>query len=186
MNNWLDSFLGNKPLLCRIVGRIVRPDDIEDIVQETFLHSFTASNRQQIHNPRAFMARTARNLALNHIGRAEQRLNQSFEELVGLEGEFEELTPSLESQHQSAEEFMVFCRAVAELPLVCRKVFILKKVYGLSQKEIATYLGISESTVEKHVAKGLLLAADYMRIHGYQKDSNAAGQSRPNPRRMEQ
>lgn len=184
MNSWLDSFLGNKPLLCRIVGRIVRPDDIEDIVQETFLHSFTASNRQQIENPKAFMAKTARNLALNHVGRAEQRLNQSIEELVGLEGEFEELTPSLESQHQSAEEFMVFCRAVAELPLVCRKVFILKKVYGLGQKEIARYLGISESTVEKHVAKGLLLAADYMGKHGYRKDSGAGGQGRATPRGM--
>lgn len=186
MNRWLDSFLGSKPLLCRIVGRIVRPDDIEDIVQETFLHSFAASNKQQIENPRAFMAKTARNLALNHVGRAEQRLNQSIEELVGLDGEFEELTPSLESQHQSAEEFLVFCRAVAELPLVCRKVFILKKVYGLSQREIARYLGITESTVEKHVAKGLLLAADYMGSRGYRMDSKAAGRDRSHPRRVEQ
>ena len=186
MNNWLDSFLGSKPLLCRIVGRIVRPDDIEDIVQETFLHSYAASNKQQIDNPRAFMAKTARNLALNHIGRAEQRLNQSIEELAGLEHEFEEPTPSLESQHQSSEEFLVFCRAVAGLPLVCRKVFILKKVYGQSQKEIATYLGISESTVEKHVAKGLLLAADYMSSHGYLNDSKAAGNGKSRPRRVEQ
>lgn len=183
---WLESFLGNKPLLCRIVGRIVRPDDIEDIVQETFLHSFAASNRQQIDNPRAFMVKTARNLALNHIGRAEQRLNQSIEELVGLDGEFEELTPSLESQHQSAEEFLVFCRAVADLPLVCRKVFILKKVYGLSQKEIASYLDISESTVEKHVAKGLLLTADYMASHGWYNDKARIGNGRSGTRRVEQ
>lgn len=182
MNNWLDSFLGNRPLLCRIVGRIVRPDDIEDIVQETFLHSFKASNRQPIENPRAFMAKTARNLALNHVTRAEQRLNQSIEELVGLEGEFEELTPSLESQHQSTEEFQVFCRAVAGLPLVCRKVFILKKVYGLSQKEIARYLDITEGTVEKHVAKGLLLTADYMCKQGYR----SGARERAAPRRMEQ
>jgi len=184
MNRWLDSFLGSKPLLCRIIGRIVQPDDIEDIVQETFLHSFAASNKQPIDNPRAFMAKIARNLALNHVGRAEQRLNQSTEELVGLEGQFEELTPSLESQHQSDEEFQVFCRAVAELPLGCRKVFILKKVYGLSQRDIARYLGITESAVEKQVAKGLLLAADYMRIHGYRNNSQAAARSRP--RRGEQ
>ena len=185
MNNWLESFLGNRPLLCRIVGRIVRPDDIEDIVQETFLHSFTASNKQPIENPRAFMARTARNLALNHVGRAEQRLNQSFDELVGLEGEFEELTPPLENQHQSAEEFQIFCRAVAELPLICRKVFILKKVYGLSQKEIAGYLGIAESTVEKHVAKGLLLTANYMRTHGYHSAATSGDPQNAPARRME-
>lgn len=191
--SWLESFLGNKPLLCRIVGRIVRPDDIEDIVQETFLHSFKAANLQDIGNPRAFMAKTARNLALNHVGSAAQRLNQSIEELVELEHEFEALTPSLESQHQSAEEFLVFCRAVADMPLMCRKVFILKKVYGLSQREIASYLGISESTVEKHVAKGLLLAADYMVSQGWRSDRSITGaaagkraESREIARQMEQ
>jgi RNA polymerase sigma-70 factor (ECF subfamily) len=38
----------------------------------------------------------------------------------------------------------------------------LKKVYGLGQREIAAYMGISESTVEKHVAKGLMLCAQFM------------------------
>jgi RNA polymerase sigma-70 factor (ECF subfamily) len=52
---------------------------------------------------------------------------------------------------------------VAQLPLQCRRAFLLKKVYGLSQKEIAGYLGISESTVEKHVAKGLLHCATRIR-----------------------
>jgi len=37
-----------------------------------------------------------------------------------------------------------------------------KRVYGLSQKEIAQYLSLSESTVEKHVAKGLLKSSQYM------------------------
>jgi RNA polymerase sigma-70 factor (ECF subfamily) len=35
-------------------------------------------------------------------------------------------------------------------------------VYGLSQKEIADYLTLSQSTVEKHVAKGLLLTIKYL------------------------
>ena len=35
-------------------------------------------------------------------------------------------------------------------------------MYGLSQSEIAKYLNISESTVEKHVAKGLLKSVQYM------------------------
>jgi len=77
MSSWLENFLRDRPLLLRIISRIVRPDDIEDIVQETFLHSLAASRKQQIENPRAFMARIARNIALNHIGRAEQRLNSS-------------------------------------------------------------------------------------------------------------
>jgi RNA polymerase sigma factor (sigma-70 family) len=48
-------------------------------------------------------------------------------------------------------------RAVARLPARCRQVFTLRKVYGLSQKEIAASLSISENTVEQHLAKGVRL-----------------------------
>jgi RNA polymerase sigma-70 factor (ECF subfamily) len=43
----------------------------------------------------------------------------------------------------------------------------LKRVYGLSQREIAERLGISQSTVEKQVAKGLFMCATFMDEMGY-------------------
>lgn len=49
----------------------------------------------------------------------------------------------------------MFCQVVEELPPRCRDVFILYKIHGMSYKEIATELGISQSGVEKHVTKGL-------------------------------
>ena len=49
--------------------------------------------------------------------------------------------------------------AVARLPTRCRQVFTLRKVYGLSQKEIAAELNISENTVEQHLAKGMRLCS---------------------------
>ena len=58
---------------------------------------------------------------------------------------------------------MFFCRATDQLSASVRKCFILKKVYGLSQKEIASYLNLSESTVEKHVAQGLLKSVQYIK-----------------------
>ena len=73
------------------------------------------------------------------------RVKTVFDEIV--DADFAAKTPSLERQFESRERFLMFCRAVRELPLQCRRAFILKKVYGLSQKEIADYLGISESTV---------------------------------------
>lgn len=186
MSSWLENFLRDRPLLLRIISRIVRPDDIEDIVQETFLHSLAASRKQQIENPRAFMAKIARNIALNHIGRAEQRLNLSMEEVEGLDGLLDESAPSPEREHQSAEEFKVFCNAVAQLPPVCRKVFIMCKVFGLSQKEIAAQLQISAKTVEQHVARGMLLSADFMIDQGYLADTCHGSKAREARRAGEQ
>ena len=161
----LETFLAHRNALFRMIGRIVRPNEIEDIVQETFIHSYAASRNQQIHNPQAFMFRTARNLALNCVNRAEQRLNTSIEELD--EFDFASDTDLLERQHHSEEMFVNFCRAVSSLPVHCRRVFILKKVYGLSQKEIASFLGISPSTVEKHIARGMTVTAEYLKTAGY-------------------
>jgi RNA polymerase sigma-70 factor (ECF subfamily) len=110
------------------------------------------------------MLKTARNLALNQATSAASTRVQHTEDFV------ESIVPAaegLESQVEAREKFLGFCRAVRHLPAQCRRVFILKKVYGLSQKEIAEYLGISESTVEKHVAAGLLMCMRSMRAMGY-------------------
>lgn len=165
MKSWLDDFLANRPLLRRLVGRIVRPDEIEDIVQETFVLSYTAARSQKIVNPRAYMLKIARNVALNHVMRAERKLSRSLDDLDELD--VVSMVDSVEARYQSEERFLAFCRAVAALPVACRRVFILKKVYGLSQIEIADYLGVSPRTVEKHVEKGMLLTAEYMLGHGH-------------------
>lgn len=161
----LESFLAHRNQLLRFIGRIVRPDEIEDIVQETFVQSYAAARSQQIHNPRAFMFRTARNLALNSVNRSERKLNSSIEDIADFDVSSE--IDLVESQCQSDEQFLSFCRAVSELPVNCRKVFILKKVYGLSQKEIAAMLGISPSTIEKHIARGMSATATYMYNAGH-------------------
>ena len=71
-------------------------------------------------------------------------------------------------QAASSEEFGHFCEAVRQLPLQARRVFVLKKVYGYSQREIVRELGIAESTVEKHVALAVRRCAAYLREESWQ------------------
>jgi RNA polymerase sigma-70 factor (ECF subfamily) len=158
------TFQGIRRELQRLVRRFVRPADIEDIVQETFLRAYEAERDRPIREPRAFMLQTARNLALNHLGRSEQKLVDSLEDVT--DTQVLPKSDSLEADFETRERFHAFCRAVRELPLQCRRTFILKKVYGLSQKEISAYLGIAESTVEKHVTKGFLHCLNYLESRG--------------------
>lgn len=160
----LDSFLNCRRHLARMVGSIVRPEEIEDIVQETFVQSYAASRRQEIRNPQAFMMCVARNIALDHVGRAEHKLGCSLEHVdeADLASHFD-----TELDYQSEEIFLEFCRAVAGLPIACRRVFILSKIYGLSMAEVGERLGISVSTVEKHIARGLFVVLEHMHRKGY-------------------
>ena len=70
--------------------------------------------------------------------------------------------PSIEDDIDSRKQMLIFTEAVATLPQQCQRVFVLKKVYGHSHKEIARQLGISTSTVEKHVATGLKRCSEYI------------------------
>jgi DNA-directed RNA polymerase specialized sigma24 family protein len=51
------------------------------------------------------------------------------------------------------DELALVARQFTAMPSQCRQVFTLRKVYGYSQKEIATRLSIPESEVEKHLTQ---------------------------------
>jgi RNA polymerase sigma-70 factor (ECF subfamily) len=112
--SWLESFLAIRPLLFRVVGRIVRPEEIEDIVQETFILSYAASRKKKIDSPRAFMMQTAKNIALNINKRADHKQHFAFEDLP--DDDFSMHTDTVEDRYQAEEMFIYFCRAIAELP----------------------------------------------------------------------
>ncbi|NRA59506.1 MAG: RNA polymerase sigma factor [Psychrobium sp.] len=159
-SNISSIFVSYTAKLRRVVSRIVRPEDIDDIVQDTFVRSYEAELKQEIKYARSYMLKTARNLALNHVAKSASKFNDSIEDFV--EPPVELVSGNFEDEFESKERFLLFCQATDQLSGQVRKCFILKKVYGLSQKEIAKYLEISESTVEKHVAKGLLKSVQYM------------------------
>jgi RNA polymerase sigma-70 factor (ECF subfamily) len=153
--------------LARTAARIVKPHDVEDVVQETYLRIYQAAQQQPIRHPRAFMLATARNIALNLVTRADA-MNHTDDLLpeAALDS-VETFVPSSEACALADEEFLTLCRAVRELPAQCRKAFVLKRVYGLSQREVATELAISEGAVEKLLARGLAACSSYMAARDY-------------------
>ncbi len=133
--------------------------EIEDVLQEAFLKALEAESNVHIESPLAYLFKTAKNLALNSI--AERRRKRTdpiadFEELsvlydLKLISNFDP-----ESQALMEEQLALAGEALEQLTPRVREVFVLRKVYGFSHKEIAKRLGIAVSTVEKHIVKGTL------------------------------
>lgn len=173
-----DALTRYRRQLARKISRLVKPYDVEDIVQETCLRLFQASQRQPIRSPRAFMLKTVRNLALNrlrladalnHVVASEDAGDEEGAGPQGLEDVMEERTP--ESVVAGEQEFVVFCRAIRALPRQRRRVILLRRVYGLSQREVAVKLGISERTVENHIAQAVVACSDFMEANGFPRQA---------------
>ncbi|MGH7957537.1 MAG: RNA polymerase sigma factor, partial [Opitutaceae bacterium] len=64
------------------------------------------------------------------------------------------------------EEIRLLADAIDMLPTRCREIVMLRRVQGLSQKEIAEKLGITSHTVEVQVHKGVKRCRDYLRANG--------------------
>ncbi len=158
-------YLTSRKSISRVVARLVPPHAIEDIVQETYVR-ICQTEHQQLHAPKAFMFTIARNLALDYRKQAAvQKVDQIGDEEMFdvLSGQGQSARDEVFQQAASEQDFALLCEAVRQLPQQCRKVFVLKKVYGYSQQEIAVQLNISESTVEKHIAAGMKSCMLYMR-----------------------
>jgi len=154
-------FQENESIIKRFLRRFARhQQEIEDICQETILRALEAERSREIHEPRAFLFGVARNVARKELDKRSRQLVDFLEEFTPEQYVSEE--PTIEESIDSRQKMLLFGDAVARLPSQCQKVFILKKVHGYSHKDISKQLGISVSTVEKHVAAGLKRCSDYM------------------------
>ena len=164
---WFSGVLAHERDLRAFLSRCLpHRDDVSDVVQETYtrLLALSPERRRSVRTWRVFLFATARNVAIDHR-RSRQVL--SFDELP--EGGLGEAV-SYVSQSRGPEDIVnrtqereLLARVMASLPRKCREVLTLRKVQGLSQKEIARQLGIAEHTVEKHVSHGVRLCTARVR-----------------------
>ena len=145
--------------------------DADDLVQEAFARLMQAHATGPVACPRAFLFVTARNLALNHLRHQRIERPEGAAEIDALAVADERA--GIPEALSYAEDFRTLICAIATLPERCRQVITLRKIYGLSQKEVALRLGISEHTVEAQGGIGLRKCIEYFRRHGYRPKGRA-------------
>lgn len=138
--------------------------DPDNIAQESLIRVWQTREAGEVRAPRALLFTTARNLALDELRRRQIISFESIAEMgelpVFIDG------PNAADAAANNQELEILTKAIQSLPDRCRQVLTLRKIYNLSQREIAAQLGISEHTVEVQVGKGMRRCAAYFAERG--------------------
>lgn len=173
LDHWFVSeILPLEAALMRFLRRNWRDEsDLADLRQEVYVRLYESAARSMPAQAKPFMFTTARNLLIDRARRAQIVAIDTVADLEALDISVEELTPE---RHASGRgELRMLQSAFETLPPRCRQVVELRKIEGLSQREVAQRLGITEDTVERQVSLGIRALADALLTHGVQLDTRA-------------
>lgn len=145
-------------------GKFPALADPDDLVQEALTRVWRERQVRAVPAPKALLFTTARNLAYDQLRRRRIVGIDSIAEMAGLS--VLEEGPTAADTTARNQELELLTQAIQSLPDRCRQVLTLRKIYGLSQKEIAAQLGIAEHTVEAQVANGMRRCAEFLARHG--------------------
>jgi RNA polymerase sigma factor (sigma-70 family) len=179
------KFLESFALLKRYLARFFsEQQDIEDVAQEAFLRAYVAEQRRSIEQPKAYLFRIAKNLALTKLQRKSKEIAYFIDEsgdYVCESGDhlnLEVQEPGY-AEMENMELLGIYCDAVAALPEKCRQVFLLRKVHGLTHQEIADRMSLSLSSVEKYLHKGIVDCRAYLERKGASAPRTSISPSAP-------
>jgi len=141
----------NERWLARSLKRRFGDQDIEDLAQETWLRLASAVALSDIRHPKAFLLRIATNLASTRRRRRELALRAEAGAAVR------------DCIDADQTDRVMLIQIVLGLPESLRDVFLLSRIDGLTNAQIADRLGISPKTVEWRMTRALAHCAAQLR-----------------------
>ncbi len=156
------AFLDNRPALFRYLGaRKVPADEAEDILQDLFV-KLEGLRPGPIAEPRAYLYRMAENLLQDRRRSAGWRSSreQAWVAAQGGATRDADTQPSAERTLIAREQLSLVSEALAGLPDRTLQIFRRYRLDGIRQRDIATELGISVSSVEKHLRSAYQVVVD--------------------------
>ena len=147
-----------RPALVRYFSRQTgNPAEAEDLAQEVFVR-LARSSRSTAGSAEAYLFRVATNLLRDRARR--EKVRGDYRASVGVaEGlHIDSLDPHRIASGRDAVRSVHAW--IAELPERTRRIFILYRLENLDRKDIADRLGLSRSSVDKHIVKAMGLLID--------------------------
>lgn len=147
--------------------------EAEDLVQEAYAKVLGVPDWRRLEQPERFVLTIIRNLAFERFRRAKV---VGIRQIGVLEMEaLPDPAPDAHAVTSAREELSRVLEALDRLPEQCRRVVTLRKMEGLSPGQIAVRLNLSISTVEKHLAKGLMLLTKALAVSEGRRIGSKAG-----------
>jgi RNA polymerase sigma-70 factor (ECF subfamily) len=141
----------NAALLRFISAKLGSEQEAREIAQEAYVHLLQLDHPAAIGFLRAFLFKTAANLAIDRL-RQRSRRSQTAS-VADLEFAVFELTP--ERQLAGQQAIAVVSAAIRELPPKCRQAFLLHRIHELHMDDIAARMGIGVCMARRYVARAL-------------------------------
>ncbi len=133
--------------------------DVEDIVQEAYSILAALESVSEIRFPRAYLFQVAHSLVVRDIRRARVVSFQAMEDLAV--NDWADDAPSPETVAIDRDELRRIGEAIAAMPEQMGRAFTLRRINGLSQRDIAQEMRLSENTVEKHISRGIRFLSEW-------------------------
>lgn len=146
-------------LIHRIERWTGRASDAEDLLQTAYerLHQYRA--KHEVTKPESFLFRAAVNAGVDER-RKERFIDQNFDLHEG-GAILIDSAPPLDEVIAARQRLERVKEGLARLSPRTREIFLMHRLERLKYREIAERLGISQSAVEKHVAKAALFLAEW-------------------------
>lgn len=134
--------------------RLAQSQDAADLAQESWSRLMRYRQDQPPASLRSLLFTIARNVLKNHWRWSSLHQLEQATDFTELDVASE--VPGVERQWQARRYLQALEVTVAGMPDKRRTVFLLSRVEGLSNAEVAQRCGISVKMVEKHLAKAIV------------------------------
>lgn len=134
--------------------------DLEDFRQDVYAQVLEAAETQIPDRTKPFVLTAARNLLINRFRREHVVPIDAVPDMDALGIAMDE--PGPDRSVIARDVLRRLQTALDHLPPRCREAVIMRRIEGLSRREIAARMGIAERTVADHIANGMRALADVL------------------------
>jgi RNA polymerase sigma-70 factor (ECF subfamily) len=134
--------------------------EVADLCQDVYVRVYEAARDQRPEPVKPFVFAVARNMIIDRIRREHVVPIETVADLESLAVGGDQ--PGPDRAVMAREELRRLQAALDRMPPRCREAVVLKKIEGLSMRDIATRMGISFKTVDRHLSDGAQYLADFI------------------------